>query len=78
MNANRSTVSASGGVGVLGLLGAAFVVLKLCGVVSWGWNIVLAPFWVPAAAALLAAFIAMAAFAVIRLGDRTRQKRRRM
>ena len=37
----------SGGIGVLGLLGIAFIVLKLCGVISWSWWWVLAPFWIP-------------------------------
>ncbi|MMZ43562.1 hypothetical protein D1872_51180 [compost metagenome] len=39
----------SRGVGVLGLLGVAFVVLKLCGVINWSWWWVTSPFWaVPA------------------------------
>jgi membrane-bound ClpP family serine protease len=37
----------SGGVGVLGLLGVAFVVLKLIGVINWSWWWVTAPFWGP-------------------------------
>ena len=37
--------SSSGGVGVLGLLGVAFVVLKLCHVIDWSWWWVTAPFW---------------------------------
>jgi phosphoglycerol transferase MdoB-like AlkP superfamily enzyme len=37
--------SSSGGVGVLGLLGVAFVVLKLTGVINWSWWWVTAPFW---------------------------------
>ena len=37
----------SGGVGVPGLLGIVFIVLKLCGVISWSWWWVLAPFWIP-------------------------------
>ena len=28
------------------ILGIVFVVLKLCGVISWPWVWVLAPFWV--------------------------------
>ena len=45
--------SRGAGVGVCGLLGVAFVVLKLCGVIDWSWWWVLAPFWVPVAVALL-------------------------
>lgn len=35
----------SGGIGVLGLLGVAFVVLKLTGVIDWSWWWVTIPFW---------------------------------
>ena len=44
MDKNSST---SGGVGVLGLLGVAFIVLKLCKVIDWSWWWVLCPFWGP-------------------------------
>lgn len=37
----------SAGVSFPMLLGIAFLVLKLCGVISWPWLWVLAPFWVP-------------------------------
>lgn len=33
------------GVGTTGLLGVAFVVLRLCGVIDWPWIWVTAPFW---------------------------------
>lgn len=36
-------------VGFLGLLGIAFIVLKLVGVISWSWIWVLAPIWAPSA-----------------------------
>lgn len=36
-----------------GLLGIAFVVLRLCGVIAWPWVWVLAPFWMPLALALI-------------------------
>lgn len=35
------------GVSTLGLLGVAFVVLKLVGVISWSWWWVTVPFWGP-------------------------------
>lgn len=44
--------STSGGIGVCGLLGVAFVILKLCGVINWSWWWVTAPFWGGAALAL--------------------------
>lgn len=34
------------------LLALAFIVLKLCGVISWSWLWVLAPIWMPIALAL--------------------------
>ncbi len=43
-NHNKATATASG-IGVTGLLGVAFVILKLCGVIHWSWLWVLAPFW---------------------------------
>ena len=36
-----------GGVGICGLLTVAFVVLKLCKVITWSWVWVLAPTWIP-------------------------------
>lgn len=41
--------TASGGIGVCGLLGVAFVILKLCKVINWSWWWVTAPFWIPVA-----------------------------
>lgn len=35
------------------LLGVAFVVLKLTGVIAWSWLWVLAPFWIPLIISLL-------------------------
>lgn len=43
--------SYSGGISVAGLLGVAFVVLKLCHVIDWEWVWVLSPFWIPLAIA---------------------------
>lgn len=42
---SSSNNTSSGGIGVLGLLGVAFVVLKLLGVINWSWWWVTAPFW---------------------------------
>ena len=35
------------GPGVLSLLLVAFIVLKLCGVITWSWWLVLSPLWAP-------------------------------
>ena len=37
--------NSSNGIGVLGLLGVAFVVLKLTNVINWSWGYVTFPFW---------------------------------
>ena len=34
------------GPGVLSLLLVAFIVMKLCGVITWPWLWVLSPFWI--------------------------------
>ena len=54
MSSNSS--AAGGGIGVSGLLGVAFVILKLCGVINWEWIWVLAPFWIPLAFCISAIF----------------------
>ena len=47
-----SEQSTSGGVGFCSLLTIAFIVLKLCNVISWSWLWVLAPMWIPATVAI--------------------------
>ena len=42
---SEKSSSTSSGVGVFGLLGVAFVVLKLLGFIDWSWWWVTAPFW---------------------------------
>lgn len=52
MNENKNTtVSISGLLSTL--LGVAFIVLKLVGVIHWSWVWVLSPFWIPLVVALL-------------------------
>jgi len=45
--------NSSGGVGFLGLLLLAFIVLKLLGFIAWSWVWVLSPFWIPLAVTLV-------------------------
>lgn len=47
--ASSSSSAASSGASTTGLLGVAFVVLKLTGYVNWPWLWVLSPFWIPVA-----------------------------
>lgn len=46
MKENKTT--ASGGIGFIGLLTIAFIVLKLVGVITWSWVWVLSPLWISA------------------------------
>lgn len=56
----RHTATSTGPfVGVAGLLGVAFVVLKLTAVIDWPWVWVLAPFWVPLALGVVGLLIAL-------------------
>lgn len=43
----------SSGIGLGGVLGVTFIVLKLTGVIAWSWLWVLAPFWIPIAIVLV-------------------------
>lgn len=49
-----------GGIGFAGVLGIVFVVLKLCGVISWPWFWVLSPFWIPLAFVALVVVVCVA------------------
>ncbi|MCD5310894.1 hypothetical protein [Kineosporia babensis] len=40
------TSTSSGGIGFVGLLTVAFVVLKLTDVIAWSWWWVLSPIWI--------------------------------
>ena len=49
------------GIGTFGLLGIAFIVLRLCNVIDWNWIWVLAPFWLPIAIVLVIILIGIIA-----------------
>ncbi len=47
MSKNTGNSSAnSGGIGFVGLLTIAFIVLKLIGKITWSWVWVLSPIWI--------------------------------
>jgi hypothetical protein len=62
---NSSSTNGSGGIGFVGLLTIAFIVLKLTGVIAWSWWWVLSPLWISFGLVLLIA----APFAVIKFLD---------
>lgn len=64
------TSSSSGGIGVFGLLGVAFVVLKLTGYIDWSWWYVTLPFWGGAAFVLGVLLIALLFAAVAEMWRR--------
>lgn len=47
----------SGGIGFVGVLQIAFVVLKLCKVIDWSWWWVLSPIWISTALMILVVLI---------------------
>ena len=56
MTMNNKTES-KGGIGFCGLLAVAFIVLKLCNVISWSWVWVLSPIWISIAFLLLCTIV---------------------
>lgn len=48
--------NSTGGIGFLGVLQVAFIVLKLCHVIEWSWVWVLAPIWIFTLAAFTVIF----------------------
>jgi Flp pilus assembly protein TadB len=48
-NNNTKAQASGGGIGFVGLLTIAFIVLRLCGVITWSWIWVLSPIWISAA-----------------------------
>lgn len=61
---NNNSKSSSGGIGFVGLLAIAFIVLKLCGVIDWSWLWVLAPIWISFAIVLIVIIIYVISFKI--------------
>lgn len=51
--ANKTEVEYVAGSSFLSLLTVAFIVLKLCGIITWSWWWVLSPIWIPIAIVIL-------------------------
>ena len=43
---NKRNNSSSSGMGILGVLQIVFLVLKLTGLITWSWPVVLIPLWI--------------------------------
>lgn len=71
MNMSDNNKSSSGGVGFVGLLTVAFIVLKLCGVIQWSWWWVLSPLWITG---IVVGLILAALLVVVYLQYRKRAK----
>lgn len=58
------TTPTAGGVGFVGLLTVAFVVLKLVGVIDWSWWWVVSPVWI-ATLLVVALLVALGVIALL-------------
>ena len=69
---SADTNTNGGGIGVTGLLGVAFVILKLCHVIDWPWIWVLAPFWIGIVLAVSALLVFGVVWGVVLVAKRLR------
>jgi len=54
---NKNNNTNKDGIGFTGLLTIAFIVLKLCGVITWSWLWVLSPLWISLALVIVLVII---------------------
>ena len=43
----------SGGIGLLGVVKIVFIILKLVGVITWSWLVILIPLWIQLSAIIV-------------------------
>ena len=55
----KENSGATGGIGFFGLLQIAFIILKLCGVITWSWAAVFIPTFISAGLVVLVLGIAV-------------------
>jgi membrane protein YdbS with pleckstrin-like domain len=81
MDNNNTTVTCGCGSGFTGLLTIAFIVLKLCGVISWSWWWVFSPIWISVGLALVSLtiviIIATIVDSYVNIRDDKEKKKRR-
>ncbi len=56
---SRYDSSSRSGLSTWGVLLIVFVVLKLIGVINWGWGWVLAPLWIPVVIVIIGFLISL-------------------
>ena len=64
MKNNNEEVNITIGGGFSGLLFIAFLILKLCNVISWSWWWVTAPLWMPVAFVIVVSIICVIVLAI--------------
>lgn len=74
MRNSGNTQATGGGIGFTTLLLLAFIVLKLCGVITWSWLWVLSPVWIPI---VLAIVIILSIVVINEIGIAIRKNRNR-
>ena len=64
MSNSSSSASASGGIGFVGLLTIAFIVLKHAHIIDWSWWWVLSPIWISASLIAVIVIVCLIVFAI--------------
>ena len=70
---NEKSNSSTRGLGLGGVLGVVFIVLKLVGVIDWSWWWVLSPFWISLGLTIL---ILLVAVVIVAIREVIKNKRR--
>lgn len=70
---NEKSNSSTRGLGLGGVLGVVFIVLKLVGVIDWSWWWVLSPFWISFGLTVL---ILLVAVVIVAIREVIKNKRR--
>lgn len=74
---NSSSTTVSGGIGFIGLLQIAFIILKLLKVIEWSWVWVLAPTWGYATFIVLILIIPLIYIGILNWYARKKSKRKK-
>ena len=75
MKDNNVSSSSSSGIGFVGLLTIAFIVLKLLNVITWSWWWVLSPIWISTGLAILV-LLGIFLWAIISVNNAEKKEKR--